>query len=167
MKKLFALMAILLIPLVAMAVDPAHEGYMRSVGTVTVDSTFDGTYWEILGDGIVWVTTQVGTVTFNISGVALMDPGDKLWLGFGGDTVAGTSAAFAHHNTKDSMLIKHELWNKGRAYIPFSFSTVMDTIAATDTAYFLAACGGDGMLDPVQLYNVITSVTVIDSMLAF
>ena len=151
----------------AWAADPAHEGYARTVGTVVVDSTFDGTYWEILGDGIVWVTTDVGTVLFNISGVALMDPGDKLWLGMGGDTVAGTTALFAHHNTKDSMLIKHQLHNKGPIYIPFSFSVVMDTIAATDTAYFLAACGGSGGADPVTLYNVVTTVNVIDSMLAY
>ena len=165
MKKKFALLAILLIPLALWAADPAHEGYSRSVGSVTVDTTFDAstTYWEPLGSGIVFVVSDGATVLFNVDGIAIMDPGDKLWLGIGNDTIAGI--AFPDRNI-DSTVILYPLHNKGVAYVPFSFSASFDTAAATDTAFFTAACGGHGNTDPVQLKNVVIKVNIIDSVLA-
>lgn len=168
MKKRIALLVLLLVPLALWAADPVHEGYARAVGSVTVDSTFDQLNWELLGTGILYkIVTGGGTVVFNVTGVAVMDPGDKLWLGIGNDTLAGVSGAFATRN-RDSMCIKHPLHNKGVGYYPFDFSAVLDTAVLTngDTVYFSAACGGTGFTDKIELLNVVTSVTVIDSQLA-
>lgn len=162
MKKKLLLLAILLIPLIAMAADPVHEQYCHNIGSVTVDSVFDGN-WETVHTAAYSVVTGAATVMYTIEGVAIMDPGDKLWLGIGNDSVS----LLALRNL-DSMVLKHLLHNKGRAYIPFTFSTLQDTAAhALDTIYWTASCGGTGMTDPVNLTNVFTTITVMDTVLDF
>ena len=162
MKKLFALMVILLVPLAVWAADPTHEQYCHDIGSVTVDSVFDGT-WQTVHTAAYTVASGAATVMYTIEGVAIMDPGDKLWLGIGND-----SASLIALRNLDSMVFNHFLWNKGRVHIPFSFSTLQDTAAhSLDTIYWTASCGGTGRLDAVNLTNVFTTITVMDTVLDF
>jgi len=162
MKKRLALLVLLLVPLAIWAADPAFDTYAKATGAVTIDSVFDGTYWEVV-DNIIYTTTDAACVVFTIKGVALMDPGDKLWLGIGNDSLPLVSGAFATRAI-DSMLIKHSLTERDKAYIPFEFTAILDTTAATDTIFFSAACGGHGDADPVELTNVFVTVEIGDDM---
>lgn len=170
MKKRWLLL-LLLIPLtITWAADPAFETYAKATGAVTVDSTFDGpnAWWEVI-DNIVYTVADGSTgddaiIVCTISGVAIMTPGDKLWLGIGNDTLKSGSVVFGERNL-DSMCIKHGLSERDVKYVPFSFSVLQDTTGnITDTIYFTAACGGYGFFDPVQLTNVVVKVEIGDEM---
>jgi len=171
MKKRLALLVLLLIPLtITWAADPYFETYAKATGAVTVDSTFDGpnAYWEVV-DNIIYDLTDGSTgddatLVYTISGVAIMDPGSKLWLGIGNDTLKIGSVVFGKRNL-DSMCIKHGLSERDRKYVPFSFSALQDTTGnIKDTIYFTAACGGYGFFDPVYLTNVVVKVEIGDDM---
>lgn len=159
MKRLIACAVLAVtLGLSAWAAAPATNNAAKKVAdTLTVDSAFDADAWELL-DTVVVVKTDTCFTLYTISGVAEMDPADKLYIGFG-DGYAGDSAAV------DTFLYKGGYKQYGKVRVAFT-ATYLDSLIsqtdANDTIYFRAAVGGSSHSEKVMLYDVITSAQVLD-----
>lgn len=153
MKKLLAALVLVVVVMAGNALGQsaqANQVYTINVGDVTVDSQYTATAWNILDSAIV-ASTDTATITFKVSGVAVMDPRDRLFLGFYGH-VGSTLLP-----NIDTLIVSPPTGNTARAIrVPFEFSyAVCDTVndpllfftdaAITDTVGLMAACGGGGV----------------------
>lgn len=164
-----ALLVLALAVMTAYAAAPTIRTYTAEVGAVTVDSQWTGTVWNLL-DSMIIVTDDTATVTFTISGIAIMDPGDKLYVGFGSHTAGATIPNL------DTILINPRIQRLGTQRIPFSVDWAeCDTLAgtsrnslfwqgaATDTVYFYGAAGGGGITEAVRLEDVVVQAHIHDN----
>lgn len=162
MKKLFFLTILVSAILFAGRTQAADTTlvYTVDVGTVTLDSAWD-IAWEVI-DSLIVTSGTVAPTVLNISGIAVLDPGDLFWIGFCNDSISLVdSLAYAASRNLDSALVKGlGRWSRGRLYLPFSISTIDSmTAAQVDTFYFVGACGGSAGIEKVILNNVIITAT--------
>jgi hypothetical protein len=137
--------------------------YRARANTYTVDAQKSGT-WDSLASLIV-VASDTGALYVSIQGTAVMDPGDKLYVGFACHQAVGAAAP-----NIDTFTVAAPRGVTGKQYIPFFFEyMVCDTVstatglgdpflgyigAVTDTVKFRGACGGSTTKEYVELENV-------------
>ena len=146
----------------ALAVDTSGQNYAIAIGNVTLDSAFD-VAWEII-DSMIITAPETASISFTVSGIARLDPGDVFWLGFTDirGSLLGDSLSVSASRNMDSVRIQGlGRWARGRMDLPFSFTTV-DTInrAITDTFFLMGAAGGSANIDEVELRRVVLEIFV-------
>lgn len=170
MKKLFQneLVGILLIVagslMFLVAAAPLTRNFYSATGDVslTTDYVHDGT-WKCLDSMIVVASDSAATI-ISISGVAVMDPIDQLWIGLGNDSANQITATNTAPNSNlDTFKVTRDYTGKNQARVPFCFRYVNKTNGAnTDTFFWNAAVGGTGDVEGVSLEDVVVSASVAD-----
>ena len=166
MKHNSARMVLLLVLAVIMiAAAPVNRNYYVDVGEVTIDSQYSGN-WEPV-DSLVVVTSDSGTILVTISGTAVLDPWDKLYIGLGNDSAnrvdSATSATTGQVNPNlDTVLMRPDDRQIGKAYVPFSVTIPVDNDGATDTLYLNMATGGSSSSEKVYIEDLFFIAAVSD-----
>ena len=157
-----ALLFMALLFAISYAAAPLSRNFSHTTATFTVDAQQTGG-WDIV-DSLIIVCSDSAATIITVSGTAILDPGDKLYLGMGNDSANMTSAAnlTAYSNLiKDSIIYPKNA--RGSIQMPFTFRYVNTTNGAnTDTLYFNAACGGSTVWEYVYLRKVYITAMVAD-----
>jgi len=162
-KKLVFLMLIGLISVTVMGAAPAYNEWASYLGdTLTVDSQHTASVWEVL-DTIIIIKTDTCYTVYTMSGIAALNPGGALYLGFddGGGISGAPVDTFIVQNTSPSYT--------GQVRIPFSVRYVDSLISQTDandTIYFYAAKKGSGTAEKVVIEKGLITVDVLDHNIA-
>lgn len=165
MKRiLVAALLLMAISVSIYAAAPTHRHYTKVQNSVTVDNQWSDTTWDIVDSAIV-VASDSALVIMRITGVAVMDPGDKLYIGFSfGEPASAPSL--------DTAILNPRVRRLGTQRHSFSFtaaisdSTILSTFyngGATDTLFILAAAGGGGITEAVTLEDVVLEWIVTDN----
>ena len=163
MKKIILLTAILL-PILLMAAAPTFQSYYSSAGDVVIDSS-TGNNWEVV-DSLIVTASDSAYATIKVTGTALMNPYDRMYLGFGNDSAnrvdSATSATTGQTNSNiDTNLVKLHPTIQGAVYLPFIWEEIVSMDASqVDTFYLNIATGSDG--SKISLFNVMMSAEISD-----
>lgn len=161
-NKLLALIVLLVMASAYGAVTYTH--YVGTVNSVTVDNQHTATAWDLV-DSMIVVSDSAGAAIISLSGVAVMDPGDKLYVSF-------TNSAYTAAPVLDTFILDPKVPFMGSQRFPFYFeyllndSTVSDIrklAGATDTIYAVAAAGGGGITEAVTLEDVVFEIIINES----
>lgn len=156
-KRLLYLTALSVISVMLMGA-ARYEMVFKNVGDVTIDSQIGGN-WEPV-DSLVAVFDSASNATIIVTGIALMDAWDKLYVGFGNDSAnrvdSATSATTGQTNANlDTVLVAAGgMAAGGKRRVPFSVTYVASFTAVTDTFYLNVATGGSSSPEKVQLEDV-------------
>lgn len=158
MKKLIVLMAgLFLLSTGALeAAAPDLSVVFSGQSTVTVDSAYHNGFEQI--DSSVVVLTDTSNVIFTMSGVAVLAPGERLYVAMGKDSANRQSASNLKADTSMGVrYIELPSWAKGTVRQTFSFQWI-DSLETqtdlTDTFYLNAAVIGTAPNEKVILYNL-------------
>ena len=158
MKKLTLLVAIgALIATTLMAAAPAYNEYQSTFDTLTIDSQHSASVWEVI-DTIIVIKTDTCYTKYTISGIAELDPYDKLYIGF--DDGGGKDGA-----PLDTVKLSGFGHRVGKVFLPFSVSygdSLIHETDANDTIYVYMAVGGSTVGEKVKISNVIFTAEVMD-----
>ncbi len=167
MKKLGLFIGVLVIGAVIMAAAPSHFGYFNNVGSKTVNGPFGGAWTTV--DSLITVVDDSGFVMVTVTGVAKLDPGERLYLGLGNDSAncvdSATCAGVGVANSNIDTVLFQSPQNTGNpVMMPFTHTFAIDTVVAstTDTIYLNAAKAGTAVVENVQLTDVVMSAIVVD-----
>lgn len=157
MKKLVLLFMLAIATSLLWAAAPSINNWSVKIDSVTVDSQFTDDAWELL-DTIIIIKDDTCNTLYTITGLAVLDPYDKLYVGFG-DGYAGDSASV------DTFIFEPDKRNRHTIKMPF-IATYLDSLRhqtdANDTIYFRVAVGGASQGEKIMLENVILSAEVMD-----
>ena len=146
------------------AAAPTFVTTSNLTGDATVDSQWTGG-WNTV-DSIYLTIDDTSYTILTISGVAIMNPGDALYIGFGNDSANRVSGADVTANSNlDTALIIMPLQVHGTQKVPFCIRYTYLYESQTDiedTFYFNAASRGSESWDQVQLEDVVVSGEVGD-----
>jgi hypothetical protein len=158
MKK-YIVLGLILMAVMVYAAAPIDKIYYHALGsTKSVDNPATAATAYDFVDSCVIATFEAANCIVTASGIATMDPGDKLYLGLGNTKQTTTST---NNIISDTLVYPKEA--KGTIDIPFIIRGVLVTTSTptTDTVYFNAACGGSATSpEQVFLRNVNISVSV-------
>lgn len=165
MKKYFiaALLAALAVTIYAAA--PTHRHYSVAVESQVIDSQWTSDAWELVDSAII-VSDDSALVKFIMTGVAIMDPGDRLYIGFS-----------AQHPDSglpnlDTIIFNPKSERRSTRMFPFTaeFALTDSTVlsnhyngGATDTIYWQCATGGRGYSEKVTIQDVTLEAIVTDN----
>ena len=156
MKKVLIGLLVVAIGAAVYAAAPLGRNFYTNTGDVTVSAQYTGTW--AMQDSLIVVASDSASTIVTISGIALMDPGDALYLGLQDDSAGSGTVP-----TLDTFLIVYSLAEKARGYVPFSFQYVkVNNAALTDTLFFRAACGGSGQNERVSIQDLVITANVQD-----
>lgn len=162
MRALLLLAMIGVVGSMVMAAVLRLEVYVVGLDEVTIDSQYGGN-WEPLGTLIV-VTDSNAIIEVTVSGVAIMDYYDKLYIGFGNDSANRVNAATAattgqtNANLDTVLIVAGGTHRTGKRRVAFSVSYWDSLAALTDTFYVNMAVGGSTGGEKVDLEDVFFSV---------
>ncbi|MFH1740215.1 MAG: hypothetical protein ABIH23_14500 [bacterium] len=169
-----------------MAAAPTANVYVKSLNTYTVDAQVSGT-WDNLDTAVV-VASDTAALYISIQGTAIMDPGNKLYIGFSCHQALRATAVAPNI---DTFTVTCPPGAKGKQHIPFYFEYLTcDTVSTsttatstfrgslgdpflgyiggvTDTVAFKAACGGSTTREYVYLENVTLTVKILDQAVCY
>ena len=160
MRSALAILAVVLlaVSVQSQAGPPANNSEFREVAdTLTVDSQHS-VVWEYIDSMIIAITDTCYTV-YTVSGTAILDPGNVLYIGI--KDGAGDPAAAAD----DTLIVRAGTTWPGKSYIPFSFIYLDSSITQSDVAdtiYVTAAVGGSTAYERVMIDNLYFTGQVID-----
>lgn len=161
LRSVLVVLAVVLLgnPVWAAAGPPANNSEFRQVAdTMTIDSQHS-VVWEYIDSMIIVVTDTCYTI-YTVSGMAILDPGDVLYIGIKDGAGDPTAAA------DDTLIVRAHRWPPGgKSYVPFSFiyldsSITQDDVA--DTIYVTAAVKGSAAWEAVMIDNLYFTGQVID-----
>lgn len=131
--------------------------------TATVDSVYSGG-WDCVDSLIIASGAADTIIELTFSGVALFDPGDRLYIGFGNDSAnrvdSATGATTGYTNSNlDTIEFRYPRpAGYGKCELPFIAKYFLSMAASTtDTIYFNAACWGSSHIEQVELKDVVVS----------
>lgn len=166
LKKLVFL-GLLVVAVGLMAAAPSHFGYYNKVRSKTINGPIGGAWTTV--DSLITVVDDSGFVLITVTGVARLDPGERLYLGIGNDSAncvdSATCAGVGVANSNIDTVLFQAPQNTGNpVMMPFSHIFAIDTVNAstTDTVYLNAAKAGTGVAENVQLTDVVMSAVVVD-----
>lgn len=163
MKKLILLGALALIAVNIMGAAPANNSAVNAAATDTVGAQHTATAWKHI-DSIVVQLTDTCDVIYTYSGSAVLDPGQKLWIGFV-DATGATANTSTLAPTVDTAIYE---WSQEE---PFSKTfkigiTFYDSLYTQtdryDTIYVTAAVKSAENVDEVIITNGRLSCMVAD-----
>ena len=172
-KHLLPLLLILVLPMLVWAVADETGHKMFYSGTdLTVDSQFSGG-GEVVDSIIVAAIEMLSDSTLfsiRVTGVAVMDGYDKLYIGFGNDSAnrvdsaTGASTGYTNSNLDTFLIVPpFRATNKMRVPFAFSFMHPLDSVAVTDTFYLNAYCGGSSTYESVPIEDVVFTIEVTEN----
>lgn len=159
-SALAVLVVVLMAGLVqAVAGPPANNSEFRQVAdTMTIDSQHS-VNWEYI-DSMVIAKTDTCYTVYTVSGVAILDPGDVLYIGIKDGEGDYDAAA------DDTLIVRAHRWPPGgKSYVPFSFiylDSLISQTDASDTIYVTAAVKGSAAWETVMIDNLHFTCEVID-----
>lgn len=142
------------------AAAPALNGIQKaSADTMTIDSQFSVTAWEVI-DSTLLIKTDTCFTRYSISGYVELSQGNIFYLGFldGGDGSAAATDTF-------KVKLGDRSPTRGKAFVPFHFvylDSLIGQTDANDTIYVTGAVGGSSVWEKVMLHHVRFSAEVID-----
>lgn len=159
MKKKLALLGVLgLFGLGFIGAAPSQNNFMKFIGaSVTIDSQFTATQWELI-DSIIIIKTDTCYTLYTVTGVAVMNPEDKLYLGF--DDGGGSGGL-----PVDTFLIQPSKNSIDIVRIPFVvryLDSLLSSSTANDTIYVYGAVGGSAGIEKVQIEDGLFTAQVFD-----
>ena len=138
--------------LVAWSAVTATRTWVSETGAVALTTQHSATTWAIIDSCIITCTDSSATIA-TLSGIAVLDPSDALYLGFT-NTTGGTVPL-------DTFVIEGITFSRGQTRVPFTVRHVFDTTeAVTDTIYVFGAVGGGGIGEAVALENALLTAAV-------
>lgn len=139
---------------------PLNKVPFKNTGDKTVDNQHTGT-WDVL-DSVVVIRSDSGSAVVTVSGIAVLAPGERLYLGLGNDSANQVSYTNTAPNSNlDTCIVEVPMGARGVWRIPFSFSFgISGNGALTDTIYWNAACGSSAA--PVNIEDGHLKVDVGD-----
>ena len=148
------------------AADAEPRNYFVSPSDFTVDSAIGGN-WEPAAT-VIAQRSDSATTMLEVSGVAVMDPGERLYVGFGNDSLNRVDEATGGttgqtHTNLDTFLIEAPATGRGiKMRIPFTFKYALTTkdAGSTDTFYVNMAVGGTAVPEKVAIEDLIFHVEV-------
>lgn len=141
------------------AAAPVWAGIQKaSADTMTIDSQFSVTAWEII-DSTLLIKTDTCFTVYSISGYAELSQGNTLYIGFrdGGDGSAAATDTFKVRGAGER--------HRGTAFVPFHFvylDSLIGQTDANDTIYVTGAVGGGSVWEKVMIHHVRFTAEVID-----
>jgi len=165
MKSGLAALFVLLWPVLnggsvqAVAGPPANNSEFRQVAdTMTIDSQHS-VNWEYV-DSMVIAKTDTCYTVYTVSGTAILDPGDVLYIGIKDGEGDYDAAA------DDTLVVRAHRWPPGgKSYVPFSFiylDSLISQTDASDTIYVTGAVKGSATWETVMIDNLHFTCEVID-----
>ena len=159
MKRVILLVGLALLCTVGLyAAAPDAHNEVHKLADQVIDSQYTAS-WEYI-DSVIVIKTDTCYTLYTISGVAVLGPGDKLYVGLsdgGGDY---TKAA------ADTIIVAGDISQRGTIRIPFSL-TYQDSLVSqsdlNDTIYVTAAVGGSAASEKVTIENMFFEAKVIDA----
>ncbi len=116
---------------------PAFNGYQTSIDTITVTTQFEDGFMVI--DSLITVSTDTSYTFFLITGVAILDPNERLYIGYGNDSANCVDSATCHlasgqaNPNYDTVLVHESLGKlRGKARVNFSFQWFDSSDTQTD-----------------------------------
>jgi hypothetical protein len=163
-KIVFLIAAFVIAAIVAYAAAPTSKNYYNALGSAfTVDNAFDGSAGCDIVDSCVYIASDSANCIVTVTGIAIMSPGDKLYMGLGNDSsdMVSPTSLIANNNLKIDTVIYPKA-ARGRINLPFVFRTIIASPASatTDTLYFNAGVGGTSNASIVYLRNLLITVSV-------
>lgn len=135
---------------------PADNNWANFLGaSTTLDSQYTAAQWELL-DSIIVIKTDTCYTLYTISGVAVLDPNARLYVGFDDGGGAGGLPV-------DTLIVEGVYPQSGQARIPFTFTyldSLISTTDANDSIYFYAANGSNAT--KVKIEDVVLTAKVLD-----
>lgn len=129
------------------------RSWLSETGAVALTTQHTASEWTIIDSAIVITSDSANTIA-EFSGIAVLDPGDVLYLGFTNDS-AGYAVPL------DTLIIEGITFSRGQTRVPFTVRHVFDTTAAvTDTIFVLGAVGGGGIGEAVALEDALLTAHV-------
>lgn len=158
---LIGLVTVILGAVLSYSAAPTFTGdAMLIADTCTVNIQHTASTWKpVSTTPMIYTMTDTCFAVATVSGYAVLDPGDKLYIGIrnaagGNDSVVVDTFQFnADENQHGQVLLPFTIM-----YIDSMDSQTDDT----DTLFVNAACGGSSVSEYVQLKNVYGSVVIID-----
>ena len=140
------------------AAAPDANTELHKIADVEVDSQFTAN-WEYV-DSIIGVKTDTCYTLYTVSGVAILNPGEKLYVGLldgGGDDDAAAG---------DTLIIACDMTQRGTVRVPFSFSyqdSLISQSSTSDTIYLTVAVGGSAATEKVTIEHLWFELRIIDT----
>jgi hypothetical protein len=138
---------------------------VKAADTVTNTKYYGGTWKNITN--CIYGLTDSATVVMTFSGVAVGNPGSKVYLGFSTDSAGVTAGP-----TLDTIILEFPSIRRagGMVRVPFSFNFATTYVSQTDivdTIYMKAATGGTSQSDVVYFEDVALIIAVGDKSAAY
>lgn len=164
MKKILVIGA--LVAAIAIAAWAAAPVAVTAISVVAKDTLvkteiYGGTWANVTN--VIWGSTDTSIAVFTVSGVALGNPGAKMYLGLSDDSAGATAAP-----TLDTVVYEFPKVAErtgGMVRMPFVHQYHVTTNSQTDvkdTCYLKMAVGGSSQSDVIYLEDVVMSVIVGD-----
>ncbi len=161
MKRLIFLCVFAVIAIaatVAWGAAPANNGHVESIGDVVIDSEYTDDQWELI-DSIITIKTDTCYTVYTITGIAVLDPGDKFYFGY-------TDGYSLDSLPADTFIVSWSMRHGVAGYVPFTFQYVDSLVSETDandTIYFMGAVGGSSTSEKVTLQDVVIEARIVDA----
>ncbi len=138
MKRILFLLVFVAVAGIGMlkAAAPVGHGYVTTIDTISITTQFETKFMVV--DSLITVTTDSALVMYVVSGIAVLDPNERLYVGFGNDSAncvdSATCAGDGQANSNIDTIITHAPLGKlrGKTRVPFSFTTVITIVTQTD-----------------------------------
>ena len=132
--------------------------FKATADTMTIDSQFSVTAWEII-DSVLLTKDDTCLTKYTITGYAELSQGNQLFIGFldGGDGSAAATDTFKVRGAGER--------HRGTAFVPFHFvyfDSLISQTDAADTIYVTGAVGGGSQWDKVMLHHIRFTAEVFD-----
>ena len=172
MKKLVIPLILLVCAVSLMAGAPTEVWYTSTQESKTVDVDWKiDSVWEII-DSFVVAADDTAAVLITITGTAILDYNDKLYIGLS-SAVAGATIASLPNLDTFILAPKFERGAQRRVAFSYGFQGA-DSLAGhgfpsgadTDTFYFVAACGGSTNKEAVVIEDLVMTMFLYDEILA-
>jgi len=134
--------------------------------TITIDSEYTDARWEVIDEvDIAFTDSAYAVVT--VSGVATLDPGDRLYLGFGRCNADAEidSTWFMDTCMVDTFIVELPVDIRWHKRVPFSFQYIDSILSQTDSTRYIkvvGAVGGSTHGEKVFLENLTTTGIILD-----
>lgn len=140
------------------AAAPSFAGYAGPVTDATVTTQHSASTWQPVATDIIYTMTDTCYSIATLTGIAEMDPWDKLYIGIRAD---GANDSVCN----DTFIVAPPPGGKGKQYVPFTI-TYIDSILSqtddTDTLHVNAAVKGTGDGESVTLTNMYFHIHITD-----
>lgn len=162
MKRLLVLAALLGVAAIVYAAAPAPHNLVQATGDITISTSYTASAGWAVKDSIVIVASDSARSRITVTGTAVLEANQKLYVGFGADSANRISATDLRANSDlDTFFIAAPSGIRTAMRMPFAFTyNKTNNGALTDTIYFNFAAGDAAR--PIEIEDLVISVDVND-----